>query len=173
MSCTMPQNLFSHQLAGGLHVPLGKGVTISIQNTHRRGDAEIRNKQNSYSFHCIWDKKIGFKKGLFEDQVTVILENVIFSLQLPALSASWGRHDIHVSSWHLLQYRVKYVCLSEADNISTFLDSWEFLNHAWPTSSRNIIWKPMDLHISFERWTCWYKAQTLEIHFISIPYHIK
>lgn len=66
----MPQNLFSHQLEGGS--PLGKGETISIQNARRRGDAEIRNKQNSCFFYCIWDDKPGLVKGLFEDQVRVI-----------------------------------------------------------------------------------------------------
>lgn len=57
-------NLFSHQLEGGSWAPLEKGMTISIQNTHRRGDAEIRNKQNSCSFYCIWDEKSGFSQRL-------------------------------------------------------------------------------------------------------------
>lgn len=49
---------------GGSQAPLGKGVTISIQTTSRKGDAEIRNKQNSCFFYCIWDEETGFSQRL-------------------------------------------------------------------------------------------------------------
>lgn len=64
MNCRMPQHLFSHQLEGGSQAPLGKEATISIQNTHRRGNAEIRNKQNSCFLYCIWDEKTGLSQRL-------------------------------------------------------------------------------------------------------------
>lgn len=167
ISCTMPQNLFSHHAEGGSQAPLGKGVSISIQSTRRRGDAEIGNKQKSCFFYRIWDEKTAFSQRLIWGSSNSDLGKCHFQLAAacPQSLVSQTQHLRELLT-SLLQCQVKYVCLSEADKISTFLDSWKFLNHALPISSRNIIWKPMDLHISLGKWTYWYKAQTAHQKYI-------
>lgn len=57
---------------GGSQAPLGKGVSMLIQNTCRRGDAVIRNKQNSFFSIAFGMRRRALVKGLFEDQAPVI-----------------------------------------------------------------------------------------------------